>query len=140
MSLLSELPAFMTSWFSEKLMWNLITGALLLIIGLPLASLLARMGYRITAVRISVQTGQILSRILRWFLFLGFGDSSINFLLGVWMVKTDYLLVRNSIALQVQQAFAREDIEIPFPHQVIAGGKASAPIEIRIARDSSIGS
>ena len=107
MSLLSELAASMTSWFSEKLMWNLITGALLLIIGLPLASLLARMGYRITAVRISVQTGQILSRILRWFLFLGFGDSSINFLLGVWMVKTDYLLGRNSIALQVQQAFAR---------------------------------
>ena len=70
-------------------------------------------------------------------LFLGFGDSSINFLLGVWMVKEDYLLVRNSIAEQVQQAFIREDIEIPFPHSVIAGGKAGVPIEVRLSKDSA---
>ncbi len=68
-------------------------------------------------------------------LFKGFGDSSINFLLGVWMVREDYLLVRNSIAAEVQKAFAAEGIEIPFPHRVLAGGKAAAPIEVRIARD-----
>lgn len=65
-------------------------------------------------------------------LFLGFGDSSINFLLGVWMAKEDYLLVRNSIAADVQKAFSEEGIEIPFPHRVIAGGKASAPIEVTL--------
>ena len=70
-------------------------------------------------------------------LFLGFGDSSINFLLGCWMVKEDYLLVRNSMAQQVQAAFAREGIEIPFPHSVIAGGKAGAPIEVRLTQDPS---
>ncbi len=68
-------------------------------------------------------------------LFLGFGDSSINFLLGVWMVKEDYLLVRNSIAQQVQEAFNRENIEIPFPHSVIAGGKGASPIEVRLTRE-----
>ncbi len=67
-------------------------------------------------------------------LFLGFGDSSINFLFGCWMVKTDYLLVRNSIAAEVQKAFIREGIEIPFPHQVLAGGKASAPIRIQMEK------
>lgn len=72
-------------------------------------------------------------------LFLGFGDSSINFLLGVWMVKEDYLIVRNSIAQQVQEAFNREGIEIPFPHSVLAGGKAAAPIEVRLSKDSSPG-
>jgi small-conductance mechanosensitive channel len=69
-------------------------------------------------------------------LFVGFGDSSINFLLGVWMATEDYLLVRNSIAEQLQQAFQREGIEIPFPHRVLAGGKASAPIEVRLSKDS----
>ncbi len=68
-------------------------------------------------------------------LFLGFGDSSINFLLGVWMVKEDYLLVRNSIAQQVQEAFKREGIEIPFPHSVLAGGKGSVPIQVRLSKD-----
>ena len=70
-------------------------------------------------------------------LFLGFGDSSINFLFGVWMAREDYLLVRNSIAVDVQKAFARENIEIPFPHRVIAGGKAGAPVEVRISNDAS---
>ena len=68
-------------------------------------------------------------------LFLGFGDSSINFLLGCWMVKSDYLLVRNSIAMQVQQAFIREGIEIPFPHRVLAGGKAGVPIKIQLEKE-----
>lgn len=67
-------------------------------------------------------------------LFLGFGDSSINFLFGVWMVCGDYLLVRNSIAAEVQKAFIREGIEIPFPHRVIAGGKANVPIEVRVSK------
>lgn len=68
-------------------------------------------------------------------LFMGFGDSSINFLFGVWMACEDYLLVRNSIAAQVQKAFLREGIEIPFPHRVIAGGKAKVPIEIKLTKD-----
>lgn len=68
-------------------------------------------------------------------LFLGFGDSSINFLFGTWMVCSDYLLVRNSIAAEVQKAFIREGIEIPFPHRVIAGGKAKVPVEVRVSKD-----
>lgn len=69
-------------------------------------------------------------------LFVGFGDSSINFLLGVWAAKEDFLTVRNSIAHEVHQAFQREGVEIPFPHRVLAGGKAGAPIEIRLAKDN----
>lgn len=65
-------------------------------------------------------------------LFMGFGDSSINFLFDAWMVREDYLAVRNQIAADVQKAFAREGIEIPFPHRVIAGGKAGVPIEVSI--------
>jgi small-conductance mechanosensitive channel len=67
-------------------------------------------------------------------LFVGFGDSSINFLLGVWMAREDYLVARNTIARDVRQSFAREGIEIPFPHRVLAGGKAAAPVDVRTDR------
>lgn len=275
-----EIPEQFSSWLTNELLYKVITGGLVLIIGLPLATLIARLTYRVTAVRISLQAGVMISRLVRWLLFaivlatvlkqfdvdlgaalgaagiigiavgfaaqtslsnvisgffllgekpfvvgelievdgitgtvdnigmisatvrtldnrsvripnetlvkstvinitrnpirrydlevgvsynedmdnvmrilretaeanihcldepnplvifIGFGDSSINFKLGVWMVKEDYLLVRNSIAQQVHEAFNREGVEIPFPHQVIAGGKASAPIEVRIS-------
>jgi len=73
-------------------------------------------------------------------LFVGFGDSSINLLLGVWAAKEDYLLVRNTIAHHVQLAFAREGIEIPFPQRVLAGGKGGEPIRIQVTKDDdSIG-
>lgn len=65
-------------------------------------------------------------------LFKGFGESSINFVLGVWMVREDYLLVRNSIAAEVQRALAAEGIEIPFPHRVLTGGRSVLPIEVRL--------
>jgi len=70
-------------------------------------------------------------------LFVGFGESSINFLLGVWAAKEDFLTARNTIAEQVQQAFLREGVEIPFPHRVLAGGKAAAPIEVRLTKSSA---
>lgn len=70
-------------------------------------------------------------------LFVGFGESSINFLLGVWATREDFLTARNTIAEQVQQAFLREGVEIPFPHRVLAGGKAAAPIEVRLTKSST---
>ncbi len=42
--------------------------------------------------------------------------------------------VRNGIARDLQQAFAREGIEIAFPHQVSAGGKAAVPIAMSLVR------
>lgn len=278
-----EIPETLRPWISEEFLKNMLVGGLILVIGLPLAAMVARIAYRVSAIRFSPQMGLMLARIVRWFLFgvvlatalnqfgvnlgaalgaagivgiavgfaaqtslsnvisgffllgekpfvvgdlievdgvtgtvdrigmisasirtpdnrsvripnetlvkskvsnitgnpirrydlevgvsydediehvmrvlretadanehcldepnplvlfLGFGDSSINFLLGVWMVKEDYLLVRNSIALQLQKAFNREGIEIPFPHSVLAGGKAGVPIQVRLSKDS----
>lgn len=62
--------------------------------------------------------------------FTGFGDSSLNFLLGTWAAKEDYLTVKNEIPLRIKEAFDRKGIEIPFPHLVLASGKAMGPIPL----------
>jgi small-conductance mechanosensitive channel len=66
--------------------------------------------------------------------FTGFGDSSLNFLLGTWGAKEDYLTVKNEIPLRIKEAFDREGIEIPFPHVVLAAGKAMKPIPLDLGR------
>jgi small-conductance mechanosensitive channel len=65
-------------------------------------------------------------------IFKGFGDSSLNFLLGAWCVREDYLSLSNSLPMQLKERFDKEGIEIPFPHMVLAGGKAVAPIPVDI--------
>lgn len=59
----------------------------------------------------------------------GFGDSSINFMLGVWAEKSDFLALRNAITVDIKNRFDAAGIEIPFPHVTLAPGKASATPE-----------
>lgn len=64
--------------------------------------------------------------------FKGFGESALNFMLGVWFEKTDMLKLRNSILLEVKRRFDEEGIEIPFPHMSLYAGSASEPFPVRI--------
>lgn len=65
-------------------------------------------------------------------LFKGFGDSALEFLLGVWFEKTDMLNLRNSIMKEIKKRFDEEGIEIPFPHRSLYAGSATDPFPIRI--------
>lgn len=65
-------------------------------------------------------------------LFLGFGDSALNFLFGVWFSKTDFLALRNSILREVHDRFRKEGIEIPFPHLSLYTGSATQPFPVEI--------
>ncbi len=62
--------------------------------------------------------------------FNGFGESSLNFMIGAWTVKEDVMKVKNELPLRIKEAFDREGIEMPFPHRVLAGGKAMEPIPV----------
>lgn len=62
--------------------------------------------------------------------FKEFGDSSINITLGIWFEKTNYLQVKNSIFMEIKQAFDNEGIEIPFPHVSIYTGEATQPFPV----------
>ena len=63
-------------------------------------------------------------------IFTGFGDSSLNFLLGAWCVQEDYGTLRNTLPRELKERFDKENIEIPFPHMTLAAGKALGPIPV----------
>lgn len=67
--------------------------------------------------------------------FSGFGESSIDFLLLVWAVKTDWLALKNSITEEIKNKFDEENIEIPFPHLSLYSGSNTKPIPVQILAD-----
>ena len=65
-------------------------------------------------------------------IFQGFGDSSINFQLGVWATRETFLAVKNSIQEDIKARLDAEGIEIPFPHRTLYVGSATGafPVEL----------
>jgi small-conductance mechanosensitive channel len=64
--------------------------------------------------------------------FQSFGDSALDFLFGVWCVRTDYRTVKNTIMSKIKTRFDDEGIEIPFPHRTLYTGSQTDPMPIRI--------
>lgn len=65
-------------------------------------------------------------------IFKEFGSSSITITFGVWFEKANYLAVKNSVFIEIKEAFDREGIEIPFPHVSVYAGEASKPITVKL--------
>ncbi len=65
-------------------------------------------------------------------IFKGFGDSSLDLLVGLWFAKEDFIALRNSFLPDVKRRFDEEGIEIPFPHRTLYAGSASAPFPVRV--------
>ncbi len=72
-------------------------------------------------------------------LFLDFGDSSLNFLVGLWFEKTNFLKLKNTIMAEIKERFDAEGIEIPFPHRSLYTGSVTAPFPIRIVNEAQLG-
>ena len=70
-------------------------------------------------------------------IFTGFGDSSLNFMLGAWCLQEDYGTLRNSLPRELKERFDLEEIEIPFPHMTLAAGKALGPIPVKMVSQAS---
>ena len=62
----------------------------------------------------------------------GFGESSIDYMLGVWAKKENFLELRNGIQREIKEAFDREGIEIPFPHRSLYTGTVTDPLPVRM--------
>ncbi len=70
--------------------------------------------------------------------FKGFGDSSLDFMLGVWFEKTELLKLRNSLLRDIKNRLDAENIEIPFPHRSLYAGAVTAPFPIRIVKGDAV--
>ena len=64
--------------------------------------------------------------------FKDFGESSLNFMLGLWFEKTQFLLLKNSIMKDIKVRFDEEGIEIPFPHRTLYAGSATDPFPVKV--------
>ncbi|HPB29880.1 MAG TPA: mechanosensitive ion channel family protein [Candidatus Sumerlaeota bacterium] len=71
------------------------------------------------------------------FRIMDFGSSSVNILFAVWVLRGDYFTAKNEIMTEILRRFAREGIEIPFPHLSVYAGSATAPIPVRLENDRS---
>ena len=64
--------------------------------------------------------------------FKSFGDSSLNFMLGLWAEKQHYLELKNSIMREIKERFETEEIEIPFPQRSLQPSSTAEPFPIKI--------
>ncbi|WP_263788370.1 mechanosensitive ion channel family protein [Salinibacter grassmerensis] len=68
-------------------------------------------------------------------LFDGFADSSMNYQFRVWAKTENFLDLRNSIPVEIKDAFDEHDIEIPFPHRTLYTGSETTPFPVQQAGD-----
>ena len=66
------------------------------------------------------------------FIFLGFGDSSLDVQLSVWVLSANYLSVLNGMQIAIKEAFDESDIEIPFPHVTVYTGSETTPFPLGV--------
>ena len=64
-------------------------------------------------------------------IFQGYGDSSINHQFSVWAKTEHFLDLRNSIPVEIKEAFDEHGIEIPFPHRTLYTGSETDPFPVR---------
>ncbi|MFC1619964.1 mechanosensitive ion channel family protein [Candidatus Neomarinimicrobiota bacterium] len=63
---------------------------------------------------------------------IGFGDSSIDLLFGVYAETANFLALKNSIQIEVKETFDAREIEIPFPHISFYPGSTASPLPVKV--------
>jgi small-conductance mechanosensitive channel len=64
------------------------------------------------------------------FIFLGFGNSSLDLQLSVWTLGANFLSVLNGMHIAIKTAFDEHGIEIPFPHLTLYTGAETEPFPL----------
>ncbi len=74
------------------------------------------------------------------FIFKNFGNSGLEFQYSVWAMRENFLALKNSIQIEIKEAFDEAGIEIPFPHTSLYTGTVTDPFPIRVVGSGSIAS
>jgi len=74
-------------------------------------------------------------------LFVDFGSSSLDFLLGLWFEKTSFLKLKNSIMVDIKKRFDQEGVEIAFPHLTVYTGSDTEafPVQLQGSKQDDLG-
>lgn len=64
------------------------------------------------------------------FIFNGFGESQLDLQFSVWAKRENFLELKNSIQIEIKEAFDANDIEIPFPQRSLTPGNEPLPVKI----------
>ncbi|TVP74838.1 MAG: mechanosensitive ion channel family protein, partial [Gemmatimonadales bacterium] len=64
--------------------------------------------------------------------FDGYGDSSLDLRLTVWVPRAQFWDVKNFLLEEIKARFDAEDIEIPFPHRTLYVGSVTDPFPLRM--------
>lgn len=65
------------------------------------------------------------------YIFLGFGESSLDIQYSIWAKRENFLDLKNTIHEEIKNAFDEQGIEIPFPHRTIYAGSMTDPFPIK---------
>ncbi len=71
-------------------------------------------------------------------IFNNFGDSALEFFMGMWFERSNFLNLKNSIMADIKKRFDEEGIEIPFPHRSLYTGSVTDPFPIRIVNGETL--
>jgi len=81
---------------------------------------------------IAIKNRWVLSEPEPLILIQNFGGSGIEFLVGVWFLKSDFVQLKNTLMQEIKERLDAEGIEIPFHHTTLYAGKETMPFPIRI--------
>lgn len=73
------------------------------------------------------------------FIFNSFGDSGLEFQYSVWTARENFLSLKNSIQIEIKEAFDEAGLEIPFPHVSVYTGTATGAFPIRTVDEAPAG-
>lgn len=95
------------------------------------------------AMEILIETAKAHEHVLAdpepWVAVSALADSSVNLDLRAWVDQSNFFQTNRDLIKQVKQAFDREGISIPFPHQVeiqkvVEGSKEGIPLQVEDSR------
>lgn len=69
-------------------------------------------------------------------IFQGYGASSVDFMFGVWATRESFLDLKNSIQVEIKEAFDEAGIEIPFPQSVVHYRGNPVPVDVPVPEAS----
>lgn len=68
-------------------------------------------------------------------IFRGYDESAITHQFSVWAATEHFLDLRNSIPVEIKEAFDEHGIEIPFPHRTLYTGSETDPFPVHVVDD-----